>query len=221
MHKNLLQQPTIIYFLGMPGSGKSFISRQLSHDLSLAHVGSDRLRHELFDTPRFDKPEHDLITRLMDFVTEEFLTAGVSVLYDISLSRSADRRSLRELARKYNAKELLVWVQTDVESGWARSQNHDRRRADDKYSAPITREVFDQYVRIMQNPHNEQYVVVSGKHSYDAQKTTIMRRLSEMGVLNLEALEPYIPKPEMVNLVSRAQAQAGRVDLSRRNINIR
>ena len=42
-----------------------------------------------------------------------------------------------------------------------------------------------------------------------------------MGVLKEEDLSQKIAKPELVNLVSRAQASAGRVDLSRRNVVIR
>lgn len=225
MYKNRLLQPTIIYFLGMPGSGKTYVSRQLSELLGAAHISSDRLRYELFAEPRFDKGEHMVITRLMDYMTEEFLGIGRSVIYDISVSRQQDRRELRELARKYNAKELLVWIQTDVESGWNRAKARDKRKADDKYSLPLDRSVFDQYVRLMQNPQHEQYVVLSGKHVFDTQKAAILRRLTEMSVLDVGSFVNSRAKPELVNLVSRAhaqvQAQQGRVDPTRRNIPLR
>ncbi len=221
MQKNNLLQPVVIYFLGLPGSGKSYISRQLSDLIGAAHVSSDHLRFELFDTPRYDKAEHNIVTRLMDYMTEEFLQAGVSVIYDISVSRLADRRYLRELARKNKSKDLFIWIQTDTNTAWARSQNRDKRKADDKFSAPLDQSVFDQYMRLMQNPHNEQYVVVSGKHVFDTQKAAILRRLQEMNILSTETTETQVAKPGLVNLVSRAQAQAGRVDMSRRNIRIR
>jgi predicted kinase len=221
MLKNKLQQPTIIYFLGMPGSGKTYISRQLCENLGAAHVSSDRIRYELFEQPRFDKAEHNVVTRLMEFMTEQFLNAGVSVVYDISVSRITDRRALRDIARKFGAKELMVWIQTDIDTAWNRTQSRDRRKIDDKYSTPIDQRVFDQYVRIMQNPYNEQYVVVSGKHVFNTQKAAILRRLQEMNALKSDANSNQVPKPGLVNLVSQAQAQAGRVDMHRRNISIR
>ena len=82
-------------------------------------------------------------------------------------------------------------------------------------------QAFDTFVGMMQPPQNEDYLVVSGKHSFDSQKAAIMRRLRELGLIDDEVLRPHIPKPEMMNLAAQARAQAGRVDYSRRNIIIR
>lgn len=49
MQKSSISQPVVIYMYGLPGSGKSFIARQLSESLGLAHVSSDRIRFELFE----------------------------------------------------------------------------------------------------------------------------------------------------------------------------
>lgn len=221
MHKSRISHPVVIYMYGLPGSGKSFVARQLSEDLGMAHLSSDRIRFELFEEPRHDKTENQLILGLMNFMTEQFLTAGVSVVYDISVSRLADRRTLRDLTRRFGAKELMVWIQVDPETAFNRSRNRDRRKADDRYASVMEQSTFEQYMRTMQNPQNEDYLVISGKHLFNSQKTAILRRLSDMGAITAESLEHKIAKPEMVNLVSRAQAQAGRVDYSRRNIIIR
>jgi hypothetical protein len=157
----------------------------------------------------------------MNFMTEQFLTAGVSVVYDMSVSRLADRRALRDMARRFKAKELMVWIQIDPDTAYGRSRERDRRKADDHYASALDQSTFENYMRAMQNPQNEDYLVISGKHLFNSQKTAIIRRLSDMGVITAESLEQKIAKPEMVNLVSRAQAQAGRVDYSRRNIIIR
>ncbi len=76
----------------------------------------------------------------------------------------------------------------------------------------MTPEQFKQYVRIMQNPRNESFIVVSGKHQFANHKAIIMRRLLEMNVIDSDSTGHAVAKPELVNLVSRAQAQAGRVD---------
>jgi hypothetical protein len=73
----------------------------------------------------------------------------------------------------------------------------------------------------MQNPQNENYLVLSGKHLFNSQKNSIVRRLTDLGVLSDDAFDQKVAKPELVNLVSRAQARAGRVDYSRRNVIIR
>lgn len=220
MHSNKFNRPTLIYMYGAPGSGKTFVSRQISEFLGAAHISSERLRSELFQDPRHDKTEIQIINQMMEYMTEEFLKAGVSVVYDTSVSRAYDRKNLREVARRLKAKELLIWLQVDLDTCWQRLQNRDKRKADDKYASELTTEQFNQYVRIMQPPRNEDYLVLSGKHLFNSQKQAILRRLSDMNVLNMDSLQHKMPKPELVNLVSRAQAQAGRVDYSRRSISI-
>jgi predicted kinase len=220
MNKPTFTQPVIVYMYGLPGSGKSFVARQLSEVLGLTHISSDRLRFELFEDALYDKTEHLVLTNLMNYMTELFIDAGNSVVYDLSTSRISDRKALRALAKRKGAKELMVWVQIDADTAYARSTNRDKRKADDKYSKNLTKAQFENFMKGMQNPQQENYVVVSGKHVFTSQKNTIVRKLVESGILSIQESQSSIAKPEMVNLVSRAHAQVGRVDYSRRNINI-
>lgn len=220
MHINKFNKPVLIYFYGAPGSGKTFVSRQISELFGIAHISAEKIRHDLFGEARHDKSEIQAINQIMSYMADEFLKNGMSVIYDVSLSRAYDRKNLREMVRKNKAQDLLVWIQVDLDTCWQRLQKRDKRTHDDKYAGDLTNEQFEQYVRIMQPPNNEDYLVLSGKHLFNSQKQTIMRRLIDMNLINLDALQHKIPKPEMVNLVSRAQAQAGRVDYSRRSISI-
>lgn len=221
MQKNRLTHPVVVYMYGLPGSGKSYVARQISELLGMVHISSDRLRSELFENPKHDKPENQTITHLMNYMSEEFLKAGISVVYDISVSRLRDRRALRELAHHCGARELMVWLQIDSETAKHRSNNRDHRKIDDKYSTAINDEIFDRYAKALQNPQNESYLVLSGKHVFNTQKTAILRRLQELSLLNQELISQKIAKPEMINLISRAQAQADRIDYTKRNIVIR
>lgn len=204
----------------MPSSGKTLLSNNLSGLLGMAQVSSERLRYELFEDPRYDKTEQQIISQLMNYMTEQYIKNGVSVVYDISLNRNVDRKHLRDLARKLNAHLMLIWLQIDIDSAWARSKARDKRKAEDKYATKLTQEQFKQTVKSMQNPTNEEFLVVSGKHLFASHKQAILRRLADKNLLNLDSLQPKIAKPELTNLVSRAQAQAGRVDMSRRDIRI-
>src|SRR3990167_7960553 len=99
MAKVPLSKPTLICFYGYPGSGKSYVARNLEDELAIAHVSADRIRHELFRQPRYDAQENVVIAHLMNFMTEEFLRAGVSVVYDTNALRAGQRRKLREMSR--------------------------------------------------------------------------------------------------------------------------
>lgn len=217
--KVLPTKPLFILLYGFPGAGKSYFARQLCEHFQAAHIHGDRIRGELFEQPQYDKEENNVVGHLMDYMAAEFLQAGLSVIYDANAMRLSQRRTLRDLARKTNAEPLLVWFQIDLESAYARVANRDRRRSDDKFAGPSDREAFERLASGMQNPHNEEYIVVSGKHTFTTQLNAFVRRLRELGLVRPVAeVNTKLVKPGLVNLIPNP---GGRVDLSRRNITIR
>jgi len=218
MSKIVLSKPTLVCLYGFPGSGKTYVARNLATEVQLAHVSSDRIRSELFQNPRYDAQENAIVTHLMDYMAEEFLSSGVSVVYDTNAMRAGQRLKLRDLARKHHADYLLIWLQIDIDSAFVRTQDRDRRTADDKYSEPQTRSSFDRQLAGMQNPQAEDYLVISGKHNFITQKSSIINRFYQMGLIASGTVQHSVAKPGLINLIPNPRA--GRVDLSRRNITI-
>ena len=221
MTKNRLNQPILVYMYGMPGSGKTFLARQLSGLLGMAHVNSEQIRQSITANPTYEREEQRIVRHLMNFMSERFLDAGIGVIYDVSANRLGERRALREMANRHDAKHLLIWMQIDIDSAWARQEARDRRTFDDKYSEELDQKTFEQIVQIMQNPQDEKPLVLSGKHLFNSQKNTIIRRLFEMGVLKEDAFEQKIAKPELINLVPRTSSDPSRPEYTRRNVVIR
>jgi len=212
-------KPLLILLYGFPGAGKTHFANNLTSSLDCAHVHGDRIRHELFEEPRYDEQEEEIISHLMDYMTEEFLNAGISVIYDAPMSRKSDRHSKRELARKKHAKTLLVWFQIDPDTAYTRLRKRDRRKTEDKFSFDYTESDFRHYASRMQHPEpTEDYVVVSGKHTFNSQRSSVFKKFMEMGLITNETALGNVAKPGMVNLIP--QSPMGRVDMSRRNINI-
>ena len=185
----------------------------------MAHVSGDRVRSELFQQPRYDTQENSIVHHIMNYMTEEFLSAGVSVVYDANVSRTGQRRMLKDLALKNRADFLLVWLQVDSDTAFNRTQRRDRRTSDDRFAQEQTRESFDKVVSEMQNPQpNESYMVISGKHSFITQKNAIINRLYQSGLISSEVVQQNVAKPELINLVPNPYS--GRVDATHRNIPI-
>lgn len=220
MGKITTNKPLFIMLYGYPGSGKTHFARQLSETLNGAHLHSDKMRSELFTKPRYDKEENELINHLMIYMAEEFLKAGVSVVFDAPVNRLAQRRELRNIMRRIKAEVVLIWLQIDAESAYTRLNLRDRRKTDDKYAAAYTRESFANHIQAMQNPKNEEYIVVSGKHTFNTQRSAVIKRLYEMGAITVDNANAGVVKPGLVNLIPN-QLRGGRVDDSRRNILIR
>lgn len=217
MSKIRTTKPVLIMLYGFPGAGKTYFAREFAQSIDVAHIQGDRIRSELFEMPRYDKQENDIINHLMEYMAEEFLNAGVSVIFDANAMRLVQRRALRDIARKTKAHPIMIWLQIDQEGGFLRTVKRDRRRTDDKYARPYTRDDYNLVVKNMQNPQNEDYIVISGKHTYNTQRSAVLKKLYEAGVIPAEHLATNVAKPGLVNLVPTA----GRVDMSRRNVMIR
>ncbi len=219
MSKIQPQKPFLLLLYGYPGSGKTYFARQFSEVVQAAHLQADRIRGELFEKPNFDKQENAIVTQLVNYMSEEFLSAGVSVVYDANVVRSGQRRKLLDMARKHGATPLVIWFQLDEETAFYRNIKRDRRKADDKYAGNWDRTTFDSIVNQMQNPSiSEGYLVISGKHLFNMQQSAIIAKLRSLSVLSDNDANEKVIKPGMINLIPNV---GGRVDMSRRNISVR
>lgn len=219
MAKIYPHKPFLLLLYGFPGSGKTYFARQFCENVQAAHLQADRIRGELFENPRYDQQENEVVAHLMNYMTEEFLSAGLSVVYDVNSTRVAQRRRLYDVARRHRAIPLLVWFQMDAETAFERNVKRDRRRADDKYAAPLDRSSYEDLLGRMQNPAaGEDYAVVSGKHLFNMQQSAVVAKLRSLGSLGDDDANSRVIKPGLVNLVPKGP---GRFDASRRNIYIR
>lgn len=202
MAKAELRKPILVCLYGFPGSGKSYVARNLVDILPLAHVSVDRLRLQMFNNNQDDERQTRVSTKLALYLVNEFLRSGTSVVYDGSALTATERRRLRELAHKHKATYVLLWLQMDQESAFARAATRDKRTLEGKFAASRSRSSFNEYLSEMQNPVAEDYLVLSGKHTFASQKSAIISRLYQMGLVDSAALTGNVVKPELVNLVA-------------------
>lgn len=213
-------QPVLVLLYGFPGSGKTYFARQFCESFHAAHLEQDRIRYELFQQPRFSKQENAALTRILEYMAGEFLSAGISVVIDMNAMRVSQRKALREMARQRKAATLVVWFQVDADTSFIRNQKRDRRKHDDRYAIGYDVEAFKQIATYMQHPEpTEDFVVVSGKHSFSGQLSSVVKKLADMKIIKASAAAHKMIRPELVNLVPTPlpQGQAP----ARRNIVLR
>ncbi len=197
---------SILYMtLGSPGAGKTFFARQFSAQYKLPLISADRLRFELFDKPVFSREEDNILLNVMDYMLEEFMRTGMSVVVDGLNSQRARRHKLREIARRNSAHPLIVWVQTDRDTAFDRASNRDRRQTDDKYTASIDEATFIRLENAVTKPQAEDYVVISGKHVFNSQLRAVANKINHIVQASVHD-QIGIPKVSL----------GGRVDMDRR-----
>lgn len=217
MAKLELTKPTLFMLYGFPGSGKTYLAKNLRESIKAAHVHADKIRFQLFEQPRYDRAENEIIDQLMEYMTEEFLDSGVSVVFDANIIKKSQRRMLRDIARRKKAEFMLLWLQIDAESAYTRISQRDRRKSEDKVAQPLDKPLFNELTSKMQNPGlDEDYIVLSGKHSYPMQQSSIVKKLYDLKLIRTESVSSNVVKPGLVNLVPTNNPND-----PRRNITIR
>lgn len=212
-------KPFVIMMYGFPGAGKTAFARQMSEDLGIIHLQEDRILHDLFGSTH-NAATSKASRKVLNFMTKDYLKAGISLVYDASVIRSAERRRVREIAHESRAASLLMWFQVDPETTFERTHKRDKRKADDKYAREYDEDIYRSILAHMQNPNNEDYTVVSGKHTFATQRSAVLKRLLDMNVITSEDASSNVVKPGLMNLVPKAQIQM-RGDIIHRNISIR
>lgn len=201
MKKFPLKKPVIIYIYGIPGSGKSFVAKRLAEFLPVAHVSTDRIRSKLFNHSVNPTKEFAVASRLAEYIAGEFLRAGVGVVFDGNTGTVKGRSQLRELASKHKVPHMLIWLQIDADSAYARAAGRDKRTVEGKYSPGYSRADFDSYIGTMEIPKNEEFLVISGKHTFASQKSAIISRLYQLGLIDSSVVSQNVVKPELINLI--------------------
>ncbi|HYF96973.1 MAG TPA: ATP-binding protein [Patescibacteria group bacterium] len=211
VHKVEVKKPFILILYGYPGSGKSVFARSFASEIdNTIHINSDKIEAELGQDIKSEK--------VVGYMAKEFLGSGFNIVLDIDMSKRSQRKKARLLAGQTGAKLIMVWLQIDAESAFARLANRDKRRTEDKYAKNYSRSDFETIINTSHNPDQEDYVVISGKHTFKTQKAAVFKKLEDLGVLSpAQTLHRKI-KPELVNLIPQFRDKDG---LRRRDISIR
>ncbi|MEX2014924.1 MAG: AAA family ATPase [Candidatus Saccharimonadales bacterium] len=215
--KIIPQKPFLIMFYGYPGCGKSFFASRFAGEFqNTAYLPTYKTVSEI---SKIASGNQQLASKVTDFIAENYLQNGISVFTDASVTKKIDRKKLNHLALKYNAVPILIWMQIDADSAYMRTKLRAKKSKNEDSAAKYTKEEYQNIVNNMQNPHqNEDFFVISGKHTYKTQRALVMSKMSVLKIINRSEANKNIAKPGLVNLVPTSLSGRGGFG---RNISIR
>lgn len=174
-----LAKPLIIMVVGLPGAGKTFFARQFSETFGAPLISFDRVHFEISKESLQGGSTYGLAQRIIAYEIEEFTKTKRTFIIDGGLSSKTERLAVRKFAAKYGYDTIAVWVQTDVATCQQRAIKRNKAKTDDKYSQPLTPETFQLLAKKLSPPSvQENYIVISGKHTYSTQVKAVLRKLA-------------------------------------------
>ena len=105
---NAADGPFLLVLTGLPGTGKSHLSKRLQRHLPLLVLESDRLRKVLAHSPKYTPDESSRLFSACHLLIEEFLGQGRQILFDATNLTEKFRQPLRNIAARRGVPFLVV-----------------------------------------------------------------------------------------------------------------
>ena len=129
-----VSRPNLIILGGLPGTGKSYLSRRLAERVPAIILASDALRKALVRRPVYSWEENRRLFEASHELAEDLLRRGVNVIFDATNLQEAHREELYHVAERAVAMVVVVWVEAPPEVVWERMVGRQQRQDPDDRS---------------------------------------------------------------------------------------
>ena len=154
-----LSAPHIVALVGIPGAGKTEFAVQFSETFSAPLISHHYLQPLTTDTEAIETITRELL--------REVTKTKQTIIFDGATEQRTERQELTKIAKACGYKILFVWVQTDPHIAQKRVEKQ------------ITFSQYEDLFNRFSPPHeSEPFVVISGRHTYNTQARTLLRRLT-------------------------------------------
>jgi len=98
----------LILVCGLPGSGKTVLSKKLANKIDSIYLNTDIVRKRLFETPAYTNDEKEKIYSRMLDMADFALKQGKDVVLDGTFYKESLRKSAVSIAKNNSEKYLIV-----------------------------------------------------------------------------------------------------------------
>lgn len=187
-------KPKLILMVGLPGSGKSFFASQFADDFKIPFINLNQIRYILNAQPNFNQNEDALLHQIGEALLTEIFKTNKSVILEGDLHSRANRQAYARLARRSGYEMMVIWVQNVVGEAKSRFVRSNKPYYADQEQV---KQIFDITTKRFTEPnHSENPVVISGKHSFNTQYKTILKKIVSSQSLN----RPVAPKSNIIGI---------------------
>ncbi len=173
-----LTKPLVLVVIGLPGAGKSFFSTQFADTFHAPLLRSDYWHHLLYKDQTVTKASLQTVKTVLFAQLAEILKTQKTCVIDGLGATKLEREKIRTSAQKADYDILYIWVQTDKATAKYRSMTRSKRRKGDVFNPSLSSEEYDNFEKRFTLPANsENYLVVSGKHTYATQARIVLKKL--------------------------------------------
>lgn len=169
-----MSQPCLYLFVGYPGAGKTTFANILQAATGAVHLWADDERWKMFEKPTHTTAESHQLYEHLNTVTAELLKQGKSVIFDTNFNHRADRDYLRQIAIDNQAKTVLIWLTTPLETAHDRAVHSDTTR--NGYTVNMTHEEFSSITSKLEAPGEDEKPLAFDGTKLDA--TALMQHFS-------------------------------------------
>ena len=86
----------IIIICGLPGAGKTTLSKDLARLINAVILSTDKIRKEMFPRPTYSKQERRLVYDILELIAKYLYNARVNCILDATFNTEYSRKKLKD-----------------------------------------------------------------------------------------------------------------------------